>query len=85
MINPDDFQTWKKLKPRKDSVTKVETHFFNVFAVNLEKDAPFADIEKVHVASVGEEECLFIPAGWIYQPNIMTMDHSVEVINLNSI
>ena len=81
LIHPDDIDGWADLEPTVDGKSGLETRYLNALSLDLDspRNKPLANIRKFHIASVTENKCAFIPAGWIYQQNVLDMDYSVEV------
>jgi len=52
--------------------------FLNTLSVDYDRYPSLAGISLFHIALLGPGDCIYIPAGWVHQSNIVSSDNSVE-------
>ena len=79
LIDPKDFPSWKDLELSEDKEQGRLAPFVNIYNIAYHVMPELKDIKKMHIARLRPGQCLFLPAGWIQQHNIMGGDHSFEL------
>jgi len=75
----NDFLSWNGVGLRSDPSVGDTAVLINVKEMDYQATPQFKDLKKVHIAHLKEGQCIYVPARWIHQVNVMTHDHSLEM------
>lgn len=78
-LNKKNFPHWKDIRDKKNSTSGDEFAHLDILHTDFVKYPQLKDIGRFQIAKVTEGQCLYIPAGWMYQINVLDMSHSISM------
>ncbi|TRY68795.1 hypothetical protein TCAL_16487 [Tigriopus californicus] len=79
LIDEADFPSWSNMKLVDDGYSGKLNPFVDVSKIDYNTHPGLKDIKKIHIAKLQAGDCLFVPARWIHQQNVLDKDNSLEI------